>query len=597
MYLKSLTLRGFKSFASATTLNFEPGITCVVGPNGSGKSNVVDALSWVMGEQGAKSLRGGKMEDVIFAGTSGRAPLGRAEVVLTIDNSDGALPIDYSEVTISRTMFRNGGSEYAINGNVTRLLDIHDLLSDSGIGREMHVIVGQGQLDSILQATPEGRRGFIEEAAGVLKHRKRKEKAVRKLEACEANLNRLSDLIEEIRRQLKPLGRQAEVARKAAIIQAELRDAKARLFADDLLQATQALQSELADERAMNERRRALEQALDAARSAVAAEEAVRQSVPRLTAAHETWYSLAALRERVASTLSIARERMRQAEDEPGELLVVRDPDELDREAARVAAQEKELSGQLEEKAAALQAATTHRSACEDAQRAEENRLAALIRAAADRREGLARLTGQVNSLRSRGEAAAAEISRLTAAQRQAAERAEQASRAFTALETKVAGLDAGEFGLDADHEAALEALDGIEKQQAELRRQEQVATQERAALAARVEALRVGLNGKDATSALLAATDRLNGLLGSVATLVRVQSPYETAIAAAFGAAADAVAVTSLDAAIAAFDHLKAEDLGRAGLLLGGVIETERTDNGRRFLRGTVRRRAGRGT
>ena len=144
MYLKSLTLRGFKSFASATTLNFEPGITCVVGPNGSGKSNVVDALSWVMGEQGAKTLRGGKMEDVIFAGTSGRAPLGRAEVVLTIDNSDGALPIDYSEVAISRTMFRNGGSEYAINGNVARLLDIHELLSDSGIGREMHVVVGPG---------------------------------------------------------------------------------------------------------------------------------------------------------------------------------------------------------------------------------------------------------------------------------------------------------------------------------------------------------------------------------------------------------------------------------------------------------------------
>ena len=580
MYLKSLTLRGFKSFASATTLNFEPGITCVVGPNGSGKSNIVDALSWVMGEQGAKTLRGGKMEDVIFAGTSGRAPLGRAEVVLTIDNSDGALPIDYSEVTISRTMFRNGGSEYAINGNVTRLLDIHDLLSDSGIGREMHVIVGQGQLDSILQATPEGRRGFIEEAAGVLKHRKRKEKALRKLEACEANLNRLSDLIEEIRRQLKPLGRQAEVARKAAIIQAELRDAKARLLADDLLQATQALQSELADERAMTERRQALEQALEAARAAeVAAEEAVRQSVPRLTAAHEAWYSLAALRERIASTLSIARERMRQAEDEPGELLVMRDPDELDREAARVAAQEEQLSGELEEKAAALQAATAHRNACEDAQRAEENRLAALIRAAADRREGLARLTGQVNSLRSRGEAAAAEITRLTTAQRQARERAELASRAFTALENKVAGLDAGEFGLDAEHEASLEVLDRIEKQQAELGRREQAAIQERAALAARVEALRVGVNGKDATSALLAATHRLNGLLGSVATLVKVRSPYQGAIAAAFGAAADAVAVAGVDTAIAAFDHLKAEDLGRAGLLLGGVIGTERPD------------------
>jgi chromosome segregation protein len=580
LYLKSLTLRGFKSFASATTLNFEPGITCVVGPNGSGKSNVVDALSWVMGEQGAKTLRGGKMEDVIFAGTSGRAPLGRAEVVLTIDNSDGALPIDYSEVTISRTMFRNGGSEYAINGNAARLLDIHELLSDSGIGREMHVIVGQGQLDSILQATPESRRGFIEEAAGVLKHRKRKEKAVRKLEACEANLNRLSDLINEIRRQLKPLGRQAEVARKAALIQAEVRDAKARLLADDMLQATQALESELADEQAMNERRRALELALENARETeLAAEDAVRQGVPRLSAAQETWYSLAALKERVATTLSIARERVRQAEDDPGELLFGRDPDELDREAARVAAQENELSSQLEERAHALQEATEHRTACEEAHRGEENRLAGLIRAAADRREGLARLTGQVNSLRSRGEAAAAEISRLTTALYEAAARAEQASRAFTALETKIAGLDAGERNLDSDHEAALELLARIEQQQDELRRQEQAATQERAALTARVEALHVGLKGKDGSAALLAASDRLDGLLGSFAALVRVQPPFETAIAAAFGAAADAVAVTGIDAAVGAVDHLKAEDLGRAGLLLGGVAGNERSD------------------
>ncbi|MDQ1536453.1 MAG: chromosome segregation protein, partial [Actinomycetota bacterium] len=172
MYVKSLTLRGFKSFAAATSLRLEPGITCIVGPNGSGKSNVADALAWVMGEQGAKSLRGGKMEDVIFAGTALRAPLGRAEISLTIDNTDGALPIDYTEVTISRTMFRNGGSEYAINGTSCRLLDVQELLSDSGIGREMHVIVGQGQLEAILRATPEERRGFIEEAAGVLKHRK-----------------------------------------------------------------------------------------------------------------------------------------------------------------------------------------------------------------------------------------------------------------------------------------------------------------------------------------------------------------------------------------------------------------------------------------
>src|SRR6187399_3780613 len=234
VYLKSLTLKGFKSFASSTTLQLEPGITCVVGPNGSGKSNVVDALAWVMGEQGAKSLRGGKMEDVIFAGTSGRPPLGRAEVLLTIDNSDGALPIEYAEVTISRTMFRSGGSEYAINGTSCRLLDIQELLSDSGLGREMHVIVGQGRLDSVLQASPEERRGFIEEAAGILKHRRRKEKTLRKLDAMEANLTRLSDLAGELRRQLRPLGRQAEIAREAATIAAVVRDARARLLADEL---------------------------------------------------------------------------------------------------------------------------------------------------------------------------------------------------------------------------------------------------------------------------------------------------------------------------------------------------------------------------
>ena len=200
VYLKKVTAYGFKSFADKTHVTFDRGLTAIVGPNGSGKSNVVDALSWVMGEQGAKSLRGSKMEDVIFAGTSSRPPLGRAEVILTIDNSDGALPIDYTEVSISRTMFRNGGSEYAINGHPARLLDVQELLSDSGIGREMHVIVGQGQLDTILQATPEIRRGFIEEAAGILKHRKRKEKAVRKLDATKANLERLTDLIGEIRR-------------------------------------------------------------------------------------------------------------------------------------------------------------------------------------------------------------------------------------------------------------------------------------------------------------------------------------------------------------------------------------------------------------
>src|SRR5689334_6190478 len=220
-----------------------------------------------MGEQGAKSLRGGKMEDVIFAGTTNRAPLGRAEVALTIDNSDGALPIDYAEVTISRLLFRSGQSEYAINGDHCRLLDVQELLSDSGLGREMHVIVGQGQLDEVLNAGPEARRALIEEAAGVLKHRRRKEKAQRKLEAIQANLTRLVDLTGELGRRLKPLGRQAEIARRAAVIQADLRDARLRLFADDYVTLAAELDLRDADEAAAAAQRAELEQQLAAAQA------------------------------------------------------------------------------------------------------------------------------------------------------------------------------------------------------------------------------------------------------------------------------------------------------------------------------------------
>ncbi|MGB3675771.1 MAG: AAA family ATPase, partial [Candidatus Nanopelagicales bacterium] len=297
MHLKSLTLRGFKSFASATTLEFEPGITCVVGPNGSGKSNVVDAIAWVMGEQGAKSLRGGKMDDVIFAGTSGKAPLGRAEVMLTIDNSDGALPIEYTEVTISRTLFRSGGSEYAINGQPCRLLDVQELLSDSGIGREMHVIVGQGRLDAILHATPEDRRGFIEEAAGVLKHRKRKEKALRKLEAMNANLTRLQDLTHELRRQLKPLGRQAEVARRSQVIQTDVRDSRLRLLADDLMNLQGELDRDEADEAMLRTRREELDGQLGTARTREQAVEAASsEDAAALAHVNEVYTRLTALR-------------------------------------------------------------------------------------------------------------------------------------------------------------------------------------------------------------------------------------------------------------------------------------------------------------
>nr|WSW43464.1 AAA family ATPase [Streptomyces sp. NBC_01001] len=571
MHLKSLTLRGFKSFASATTLRFEPGITCVVGPNGSGKSNVVDALSWVMGEQGAKSLRGGKMEDVIFAGTTGRPPLGRAEVSLTIDNSDGALPIEYAEVTITRIMFRGGSSEYQINGDTCRLLDIQELLSDSGIGREMHVIVGQGQLDSVLHADPMGRRAFIEEAAGVLKHRKRKEKALRKLDAMQANLARVQDLNDELRRQLKPLGRQAAVARRAAVIQADLRDARLRLLADDLVTLRGALDAEVADEAALKERKEAAEaQLADALRREAQLEETVRQLTPRLQRAQQTWYELSQLAERVRGTASLADARVRSAsapaEEERGGSHQ-RDPESMEREAARIREQEAELTAALEAASRALEDTVEHRAELERSLAEEERRLRDAARAIADRREGLARLTGRLGAARSRAGAAQAEIDRLVAARDEAESRARAAQAEYEALAEEVGGLE--DPAVDEEYAAARAELAAAEAAQTAARDAVTAAEKSRAAVSARRDALALGLRRKDGTGALLAARERLAGLLGPAAERLSVTPGYEVAVAAALGSAADAVAVASPGAAAGAIRHLREADAGRATFLI----------------------------
>ncbi|QOZ98914.1 chromosome segregation protein SMC [Streptomyces violascens] len=573
MHLKAMTLRGFKSFASATTLRFEPGITCVVGPNGSGKSNVVDALSWVMGEQGAKSLRGGKMEDVIFAGTTGRPPLGRAEVSLTIDNSDGALPIEYAEVTITRIMFRNGGSEYQINGDTCRLLDIQELLSDSGIGREMHVIVGQGQLDSVLHADPTGRRAFIEEAAGVLKHRKRKEKALRKLDAMQANLARVQDLTEELRRQLKPLGRQAAVARRAAVIQADLRDARLRLLADDLVTLTRALSAEIADEAELKRRRDTAEAELKAAqRREAALEGEVRRLAPRLQRAQDTWYALSQLAERVRGTIGLADARVRSAGAEPVEERRGRDPEELEREAARIREQEDELAASLEAAQYALEDTVEHRAELERALHAEERRLKDVARALADRREGLARLHGQVNAARSRAASAQEEIDRLATARDEAGGRAVAAQEEYEQLRAEVDGLDAADTDLGTRHDAARAALAEAEAALAAARDEADAAERRRAALAARHEVLAQGLRRKDGTGELLAARDVLDGVAGPLAAFLEVEPGYEVPVAAALGSAADALAAAGPHAAAEALLLLRERDAGRAALVLGRV-------------------------
>ncbi|GAA3231005.1 chromosome segregation protein SMC [Nonomuraea helvata] len=614
MYLKTLTLRGFKSFASATALRFEPGITCVVGPNGSGKSNVVDALAWVMGEHSAKSLRGGKMEDVIFAGTSSRPPLGRAEVTLTIDNSDGALPIDYTEVTISRLMFRSGQSEYAINGDTCRLLDIQELLSDSGIGREMHVIVGQGQLDTVLHAGPEDRRAFIEEAAGVLKHRKRKEKALRKLDAMQANLTRVQDLATELRRQLKPLGRQAEIARKAAVIQADLRDARLRLLADDVGILRTTLEREAADEAAVMARRHQVETELAEGQQREAALEAAEaETQPRLAAAQETYFRLSSLRERITGLAQLAAERHRHALDAAAIERRGRDPEDLEREAAEVRESELILRAELEQAQELLDEAVQRRAEAEAGLSVEEQRLALAARAAADRREGLAKLRGQVDSVRSRARAAEEEIGRLRQAVTDAADRERRAREDLEAqrleepavdpalaeeLATAQALVEEARAVADEARAAAEETKSGLDAPRAALqvaksgvataRAADQEAQRSVAALVARRDALELGLAKGDGGAALLDAD--LAGVLGPLAASMQVAPGAELAVAAVLGPVAEAIAVKTLDTAVEALGLLRAQGSGQATLLValpgGADGEAGHTGGGDRSTR-----------
>ena len=564
MYLKNLTLRGFKSFASATTLALQPGITCVVGPNGSGKSNVVDALAWVMGEQGARALRGGQMADVIFAGTSGRAALGRAQVDLTIDNTDGLLDIEYSEVTISRTLFRGGGSEYSINGTPARLLDVQELLSDTGMGRQMHVIVGQGQLDAILSSTPEERRGFIEEAAGVLKHRRRKERALKKLADMDANLVRVLDLTNEIHRQLGPLARQARVARRASLIQARVRDAKARLLADDLASALSKLSVLEASDESAAARRASLEEQIAAARAELSRlEEAERASSPALDQASSDWQSLTTITERLRGTLMAATQKvsLRATPELPpgGE-----DPDVLDERARVAGAEDAALAGQVEAARSALTSATRVREAAEDADDSASRELARVNRVIADHREKVARLTGDASTAASRLEAAIAEADRAWGAYRAAQERAEAAEKAVPASSVSSGDASVAEGSSPEDeasggaaraHAEASARRDTARARVDELLGVEREARADRARWEARRDALEQLLAPEDGTAELLGRP----GVLGQVAPLLHVTPGFEDAVAAALAPFADAVVVDSLARGLGELDAARA--------------------------------------
>lgn len=555
MHLKSVTLKGFKSFAQPTTFLLEPGVTCIVGPNGSGKSNVVDALAWVMGEQGAKTLRGGKMEDVIFAGTATRGPLGRAEVQLTIDNADGALPIEYCEVTISRTLFRNGTSEYAINGDSCRLLDVQELLSDSGLGREMHVIVGQGRLDAVLQASPEDRRGFIEEAAGILKHRRRKEKTLRKLDAMQANLTRLSDLAGEVRRQLKPLGKQAEIAREAATIAAVVRDAKARLYADELV----ALRAQLADHARTEQERHAerlvLQDEADRLRLRLAELEAQQRS-EAVDAARATAFALEQVQERLRGLYGMAGQRLALLEDDGQLALDVTTVSQAAIDEARTEIDEISAGIGDAQDAAERAARDVVRARAElDALDADIAAQSALV---SEHDMRLTALRGAANAATSRLEAVRSAVERQQKALDAAQQRRADADAALA---------DSGEApeGTTDEHAATYERAQRdaaeAEAQVGELRERLHQTEREIDALTAQTRALGRALDVRNAAAALIErGGDGIRGLVGDA---IKVRPGYEGAVAAALGALAEGVLVDDVAAARTLAEAARTADLG----------------------------------
>lgn len=569
MYVKSLTLRGFKSFASATTLQFTPGIICVVGPNGSGKSNIVDALAWVMGEQGAKNLRGGSMADVIFAGTSSRASLGRAEVALTIDNTNGELPIDYSEVTISRTLFRQGGSEYAINGTACRLLDIQELLSDTGMGRNMHVIIGQGKLDQVLSADPSQRRALIEEAAGVLKHQRRKERALRKLEGLEDKLSRLSDLTQEIQKQLGPLARQAKTARRAAVLQAQARDAGCRILADDLQQLRSQLARYQESEQTLTLQREELAGNLAKQREKLAQLNSDAQQSDLAGRAANLWQQLTTLTERLRALGALAEERAASlSKPEP----VPSGPS--------VAERQKHLARLQSELAAKDEEALARRKQCDAAQAVREEttrkvgeltRITQELRQEAQQKtQKSARLERELETAKARLEAAGSRLKRAENAAEAAREKlsAARAQQAVHREDTVVEGADA------ASRYRELAQAEETVRSQLEKARDQLRESEAKAVAAAESEtSLRqvLAASSSQAQNAFAQAAKPQ----GELASLISVSDRWEKAIAALLGTSGAALVVeaSQVDAGLGALK----DSTGIVSWVLGGGESQER--------------------
>nr|WP_274387794.1 chromosome segregation protein SMC [Salsipaludibacter albus] len=553
--MNSLKMRGFKSFADATELEVEPGITVIVGPNGSGKSNVVDALSWVLGTAAPSRVRGGTMTDVVFAGSPDRRGANQARVEITIDNSDGVLGTqavgtsrsaqEFTEVTVAREIDLDGSGTYKINGEVVRALDVQELLSDTGLGRELHTIVGQGQLDEILNARPEDRRSYIEEAAGILKHRRRRERSVRKLEQVDEHIHQLSLVLRELRRQLRPLQRQAEQADRHASLQADLRGVRLELAAHDLARLTRERAAQADTDDATRAREEAAAERVAGLRSSVDELEAeLATRGPEAEAAQEVHHRLTSLGERLRGTAELVAARRRHLADWVEEPLAGRPPDELRAAADRADASRADREEALADLHRRLDDATQQRRDVEAARRDHERERAAAVRARARARERHVRWEAQVAALAGGIQAAEAEFGRARDQLEGIDERREEVDAEVTGLADHQEALDAAV--IEAEQSAAAAALAVEEAQQAvdDLATRERELERSRSAHEARAEALRAALREAGGGADVLLETGMDDGLelLGQVADHVRVADEHGRAVAAVLGTLGEAV-------------------------------------------------------
>ena len=567
MFLKSLTLKGFKSFADSTTMQLEPGVTVVVGPNGSGKSNVVDAIAWVLGAQAPSSVRSQKMDDVIFAGTAKRPALGRAEVILTLDNSGGLLPIEFTEVTISRTLFRTGESEYAINGVNCRLLDVQELLSDAGVGRQQHVIVSQGQIDAVLNARPEDRRSIIEEAAGVLKYRRRKEKSERRLDATEASLLRVQDLLREVRRQLRPLERQADAARRHGDLVAELSALQIFLAGREIASLRSRLVALASDRVALTEHDQRLRSELAELDTAVMAAEA------ELTARGDTdlgdeMVRVEQLRERARGIAAVMAERRRSLERDRGQLMDGGVVANLEADAAKLRDDLVAVANDLAALGPEAEALSDEEEAFADERRSTLSTLESMV-ASTTAASAAAEVRGELRSMQHNLGRARTEAERIETRLTSLRQRAERYEAEITRLKETVESANESEGALVTEVEAAEARRAAAEELAEATAARRQAAGEALSRWRARAEALSMALEAARAKAGAehLAGVD---GALGTLLDLIEIDAGWEPAVEAALGDALLAVVMSDSSAGRRALASLRDSNVNGAVLALG---------------------------